>query len=153
MRLSLFWRTFAAFMALTLFTVGLCTGVLAAYMQAERQSTYEGEVRQQACEVAEYMAHLNALHFVRDNTTMQFVIRSANRDRKRILAVAEKETVNQQSYTKRQTFFKGIVAKCICYNPFLCLPIKLISIQLQLFRKHQFYQARSLPYYRQSSLF
>lgn len=76
MRMSLFWRTFAAFMALTLFTVGLCTAVLAAYMQAERQSTYESEVRQQAYEVAEYMAHLNALNFVRDNTTMQFVIRS-----------------------------------------------------------------------------
>jgi len=76
MRVSLFWRTFAAFMALTLFIVGLSTAVMAAYLQAERQSTYENEVRQQAYEVAEYMAHLNAISFVRDNTTMQFIIRS-----------------------------------------------------------------------------
>lgn len=76
MRISLFWRTFAAFMALTLFTVSLCTGVMAVYMQAERQATYENEVRQQAYEVADYMAHLNAISFVRDNTTMQYIIRS-----------------------------------------------------------------------------
>ena len=76
MRLSLFWRTFAAFMALTLFTVALSTAVMAAYLQAERQATYENEVRQQAYEVAEYMAHLNTLSFVRDNTTMQYVVRS-----------------------------------------------------------------------------
>lgn len=76
MRSSLFWRAFAAFMMLTLCTVALCTAVMAAYMQAERQVTYENEVRQQAHEVAEYMAHLNAINFVRDNTTMQYVIRS-----------------------------------------------------------------------------
>ena len=76
MRLPLFWRTFAAFMALTLFTVGLSTLVMAAYLQAERQNTYENEVRQQAYEVADYMSHLNAISFVRDNTTMQYVIRS-----------------------------------------------------------------------------
>lgn len=76
MRSSLFWRAFAAFMMLTLCTVALCTAVMAAYMQAERQETYENEVRQQAHEVAEYMAHLNAISFVRDNTTMQYVIRS-----------------------------------------------------------------------------
>lgn len=76
MRASLFWRAFAAFMMLTLCTVALCTAVMAAYMQAERQVTYENEVRQQAHEVAEYMAHLNAISFVRDNTTMQYVIRS-----------------------------------------------------------------------------
>ncbi len=76
MRLSLFWRTFAAFMVLTLLTVGLSTAVMAAYLQAERQSTYENEVRQQAYEVARYMAHLNTISFVRDNTTMQYIIRS-----------------------------------------------------------------------------
>ena len=76
MRSSLFWRAFVAFMMLTLCTVVLCTAVMAAYLQAERQVTYENEVRQQAHEVAEYMAHLNAISFVRDNTTMQFVIRS-----------------------------------------------------------------------------
>lgn len=76
MRSSLFWRAFATFMMLTLCTVALCTAVMAAYMQAERQVTYENEVRQQAHEVAEYMAHLNTISFVRDNTTMQYVIRS-----------------------------------------------------------------------------
>ena len=76
MRISLFWRTFVAFMALMLFTVALCTGVMAMYLQAERQVTYENEVRQQAYEVAEYMTNLSALRFVRDNSTMQYVIRS-----------------------------------------------------------------------------
>ncbi|MBQ4088295.1 MAG: HAMP domain-containing protein [Clostridia bacterium] len=76
MRSSLFWRAFAAFMALTLCTVALCTAAVAAFMQAERQGVYENEVRQQAYEVADYMAHLNALNFVRENTTMQYVIRS-----------------------------------------------------------------------------
>jgi len=76
MRNSLFWRAFAAFMVLSLCTVSLCTAALAAYLQAERQGVYENEVRQQAHEVADYMAHLNALSFVRDNTTMQYVIRS-----------------------------------------------------------------------------
>jgi len=76
MRSSLFWRAFAAFMVLSLCTVALCTAVLAAYLQADRQAAYENEVRQQAHEVADYMAHLNALSFVRENTTMQYVIRS-----------------------------------------------------------------------------
>ena len=76
MRSSLFWRAFAALMALTLCTVALCTAAVAAFMQAERQGVYENEVRQQAYEVADYMAHLNALNFVRENTTMQYVIRS-----------------------------------------------------------------------------
>ena len=69
MRSSLFWRAFAAFLLLTLLTVTLCTGAMAAYLQAERQKSYEAEVHQQAEEVAEYMAHLNAISFVRENTT------------------------------------------------------------------------------------
>ena len=76
MRSSLFWRAFAAFLLLTLLTVTLCTGAMAAYLQAERQKSYEAEVHQQAEEVAEYMAHLNAISFVRENTTMQYVVRS-----------------------------------------------------------------------------
>lgn len=76
MRNSLFWRAFAAFMVISLCTVTLCTAALAAYLQAERQGVYENEVRQQAHEVADYMAHLNTLSFVRDNTTMQYIIRS-----------------------------------------------------------------------------
>lgn len=76
MRSSLFWRAFAAFLLLTLLTVTLCTGAMAAYLQAERQKSYETEVHQQAEEVAEYMAHLNAISFVRENTTMQYVVRS-----------------------------------------------------------------------------
>ena len=54
MRSSLFWRAFAALMALTLCTVALCTAAVAAFMQAERQGVYENEVRQQAYEVADY---------------------------------------------------------------------------------------------------
>jgi signal transduction histidine kinase len=76
MRSSLFWRTFAAFAALTLIVVALCSSILAAMLQSERQASYEAEVRQQAYEVADYMAHLNAISFVRENTTMQYVIRS-----------------------------------------------------------------------------
>ena len=76
MRLSLFWRAFTAFMALTIFTVALLTGVMAMYLHAERQYSYENEVRSQAREVATYMANLSTLSFVRENTTMQFVIRS-----------------------------------------------------------------------------
>ena len=64
------------FLLLTLLTVTLCTGAMAAYLQAERQKSYEAEVHQQAEEVAEYMAHLNAISFVRENTTMQYVVRS-----------------------------------------------------------------------------
>ena len=41
MRSSLFWRAFAAFLLLTLLTVTLCTGAMAAYLQAERQKSYE----------------------------------------------------------------------------------------------------------------
>lgn len=76
MRSTLFWRMFVAFVALTLVTVMLCTGTLAAYLQNDRQRGYENEVRQQAREVAEYMAHLNTINFVRQNSTMQYVVRN-----------------------------------------------------------------------------
>lgn len=76
MRSSLFWRAFMAFAALTLIVVFLCTAMLAAVIQGDRQTNYEAEVRQQAYDVADYMAHLNAISFVRENTTMQYVIRS-----------------------------------------------------------------------------
>lgn len=76
MRSSLFWRAFVAFAALTFIVVSLCTAILAAVLQGDRQANYEAEVRQQAYEVADYMAHLNAISFVRENTTMQYVIRS-----------------------------------------------------------------------------
>jgi signal transduction histidine kinase len=72
---GIFVRTFAAFLMATLATVALFTVTLAATLQAQRQESYEDEVRQQAREVAEYMSHLNQLQFVRENTTMQFVIR------------------------------------------------------------------------------
>ena len=74
MRSSLFWRAFIALAALTIMTVTLCTGTLAAVLQNERQESYENEVRQQAREVAEYMAHLNTISFVKDNTTMKYII-------------------------------------------------------------------------------
>ncbi len=80
MRTSLFWRMFLAFVALTIATVGLLMGTLAAVLQNERQRTYEDEVRQQAREVAKYMAHLNAISFVKDNTTMRYVILSKIND-------------------------------------------------------------------------
>ncbi len=80
MRTSLFWRMFLAFVALTIATVGLLMGTLAAVMQNERQQSYENEVRNQAREVAEYMAHLNAISFVKDNTTMRYIILSKIND-------------------------------------------------------------------------
>jgi signal transduction histidine kinase len=76
MRTTLFWRMFVAFAALTIATVALLMGTLAAVLQNERQGSYENEVRQQAREVADYMAHLNAIRFVRENTTMSYIIRS-----------------------------------------------------------------------------
>lgn len=76
MRSSLFWRTFIAFAFLAIATVALCMGTLAAVLQNERQARYEDEVRQQAREVAEYVANLNTLSFVRSNATMQYILRS-----------------------------------------------------------------------------
>ena len=75
MRTRLFWRFFSAFMLLTLATVLLFSGVMALALQRERQESFEGEVRTQAREVADYMAHLDQLSFVRENTTMQYIIR------------------------------------------------------------------------------
>ena len=75
MKTRLFWRFFSAFMLLTLATVILFSGVMALALQRERQASYESEVRTQAREVADYMAHLDQLSFVRENTTMQYIIR------------------------------------------------------------------------------
>lgn len=86
MRTSLFWRMFLAFAALTIATVGLLMGTLTAVLQSQRQESYENEVRQQAREVAEYMAHLDAISYVRDNTTMQYIIRSKINDIKETYA-------------------------------------------------------------------
>ena len=75
MKARLFWRFFSAFMLLTLATVILFSSVMALALQRERQASYENEVRMQAREVADYMAHLDQLSFVRENTTMQYIIR------------------------------------------------------------------------------
>lgn len=75
MKTRLFWRFFSAFMLLTLATVLLFSGVMALALQRERQASYESEVSLQAREVADYMAHLDQLSFVRENTTMQYIIR------------------------------------------------------------------------------
>ena len=75
MKARSFWRFFSAFMLVTLATVILFTAVMTLALQRERQESYENEVRMQACEVADYMAHLNQLSFVRENTTMQYIIR------------------------------------------------------------------------------
>ena len=74
---------FLAFVALTIATVGLLMGTLAAVLQNERQQSYENEVRNQAREVAEYMAHLNAISYVRDNTTMRYIVLSKINDIKK----------------------------------------------------------------------
>ncbi len=76
MRGGILFRTFMAFLAVTLLTVLLFTVTFAATLKAQRQEAYEGEVRQQAREVAEYMIHLNQLKFVRENATMQSIIRA-----------------------------------------------------------------------------
>ena len=75
MRGGLFWRTFSAMMAAMLVTVLLFTGIMSTSPQQVRQESYEGEVRLQAYEIADYMKNLNQLSFVRDNVTMQYVIR------------------------------------------------------------------------------
>ncbi len=75
MRGGLFWRTFSAMMAAMLVTVLLFTGIMSTSLQQVRQESYEGEVRLQAYEIADYMKNLNQLSFVRDNVTMQYVIR------------------------------------------------------------------------------
>lgn len=76
MRGGIFWRTFLAFLLITVFTVLLFTAVLATSLQIDRQESYEAEVFSQAREVAEYMSRLNLLSSIRENSTMQFVIRS-----------------------------------------------------------------------------
>ena len=75
MKIKLFWRFFSAFMLVTLATVLMFSAIMSLVMQFERQESYENEVRMQAREVAEYMAHLNQLNYVRENTTMQYIVR------------------------------------------------------------------------------
>ena len=75
MRSGLFWRIFSAILAATLFTVLIFTGIMSTSLQQERQAAYEGEVRLQAYEIADYMANLNQISSVRDNVTMQYIIR------------------------------------------------------------------------------
>ena len=75
MKLRLFWRLFSAFMLVTLATVAMFLAMLSLTLQRERQETFENEVRMQAYEVADYMAHLDQISFVRENTTMQYIIR------------------------------------------------------------------------------
>ena len=73
---GIFLRTFMGFLALTLVTVLVFTFILAASLQAERQATYEDEVRAQAREVAGYVSHLNQLQFVFESSTMRYVLYS-----------------------------------------------------------------------------
>ena len=76
MRGGLFWRIFGAIMGAMLATVVVFTGIMATMLQQVRQESYESEVRLQAHEIAEYMTNLNQLSSVRDNVTMQFILRS-----------------------------------------------------------------------------
>lgn len=75
MRKGLFQRIFGAFLAAMLATVLIFTGVMATVLQQERQVAYENEVRLQAQEIAEYMTNLNQLSSLRDNATMQYIVR------------------------------------------------------------------------------
>ena len=75
MRNGLFQRIFGAFLAAMLATVLIFTGVMATVLQQERQVAYENEVRLQAQEIAEYMTNLNQLSSLRDNATMQYIVR------------------------------------------------------------------------------
>lgn len=76
MRGGLFWRIFSAIMGAMLATVVVFTGIMATLLQQVRQESYENEVRLQAHEIADYMTNLNQLSTVRDNVTMQFILRS-----------------------------------------------------------------------------
>lgn len=75
MRRSLFWRTYSVLLAALLATIAIFTGVLIASRRQAMQESYESEVRLQAREVAEYMANLNTLSYVRNNATMRYLIR------------------------------------------------------------------------------
>lgn len=75
MRGGLFWRFFSAVLAATLAVVLVFTGILATSQQYSKQESYENEVRLQAREIAEYMKNLNQLSSVRDNMTMQYIVR------------------------------------------------------------------------------
>lgn len=75
MRGGLFRRIFSAILAAMLAAVILFTGIMATSLQQVRQESYENEVRLQAHEIADYMANLNQLSSVRDNVTMQYIIR------------------------------------------------------------------------------
>lgn len=75
MRGGLFWRIFSAIMAAVLITVVLFTGTMSTSLQQERQANYESEVLQQAYEIASYMRNLNQINDVRENPTMQFIVR------------------------------------------------------------------------------
>ena len=76
MRGGLFWRIFSALMGAILATVLLFTGLMSTLLQQVRQQGYESEVRLQAHEIADYMTNLNQISSVRDNVTMQFILRS-----------------------------------------------------------------------------
>ena len=75
MRRSLFWRTYSVLLAALLATIAIFTGVLIASRRQAMQESYESEVRLQAREVADYMANLNTLSYVRNNATMRYLIR------------------------------------------------------------------------------
>ena len=75
MRGGLFWRIFGAILSAMLVTVLLFTGIMATSLQQVRQDGYESEVRMQAHEIADYMMHLNQISSVRDNVTMQYILR------------------------------------------------------------------------------
>ena len=76
MRGGLFWRIFSAIMVAMLAAVVVFTGIMSTMLQQVRQESYESEVRLQAHEIADYMTNLNQLSSVRDNVTMQFILRS-----------------------------------------------------------------------------
>ena len=75
MRSGLFRRIFSAILGTMLATVLIFTGVMATGLQQERQVAYENEVRLQAREIADYMLNLNQISSVRDNVTMQYIVR------------------------------------------------------------------------------
>ena len=72
---NLFWRIFTPIILVMLLTVAIFSALLAAALQQSRQISYENEVRLQANEIAESMTHRAELSSVRDNVTMEYIIR------------------------------------------------------------------------------
>lgn len=75
MRGGLFRRIFSAILGTMLAALLVFTGMMATSLQRERQVAYENEVRLQAREISDYLLNLNQISSVRDNVTMQYIVR------------------------------------------------------------------------------